>query len=79
MKQTKQNVVIIQTNRDCYSKNEAAERTMTVSELVSLLEGYDEDTPIVLSFDNGYTYGWLKESRIEDDCICEEEEEGVEL
>lgn len=49
----------IETNRDEYSPKECIGRTMTAGELKDLLEDYDEDTPIVLSFDNGYTYGKL--------------------
>lgn len=42
-------------------------RTMTVGELIAFLEDYDEDTPVYLSFDNGYTYGGITESRFEED------------
>ena len=41
--------------------------TMTVSELIAFLSDYDEDTPMYLSFDNGYTYGGIVESRFEED------------
>lgn len=57
----------IETNRDEYGVKECADRTMTVGELKDLLEDYDEDTPIVLSFDNGYTYGRLNQCRIDID------------
>ena len=40
---------------------------MTVGELIAFLEGYDEDTPIYLGFDNGYTYGGITEGRFEED------------
>lgn len=59
-------MVYIEAERDCYSPAEAAKKTMTVGELISLLDGYDENTPIILSHDNGYTYGWIKESRVLD-------------
>lgn len=42
-------------------------RTMTVGELIAFLEDYDENTPIYLGFDNGYTYGGITESRFEED------------
>lgn len=43
-------------------------RTMTAGELINFLAQYDEDTPIYLSFDNGYTYGGITEGRFEEDC-----------
>ena len=42
-------------------------KTMTVGELIAFLEDYDEDTPIYLSFDNGYTYGGITENRFEEE------------
>lgn len=41
-------------------------RTMTVGELIDFLAQYSEDTPVYLSFDNGYTYGGITESRFEE-------------
>lgn len=38
--------------------------TMTVGELTQFLSDYDDDTPIYLSFDGGYTYGGISESRM---------------
>lgn len=38
--------------------------TMTVGELTQFLSDYDEDTPIYLSFDGGYTYGGISESQM---------------
>ena len=40
-------------------------RTMTVAELRDFLEDYDDETPVYLSFDNGYTYGGITESNFE--------------
>ena len=40
-------------------------RTMTVAELRDFLEDYDDETPVYLSFDNGYTYGGIIESNFE--------------
>lgn len=36
-------------------------------ELINFLAQYDEDTPVYLSFDNGYTYGGITEGRFEED------------
>lgn len=42
-------------------------KTMTVGELISFLSNCHEDTPVYLSFDNGYAYGGITEGRFEED------------
>lgn len=64
--------LIYQTFREGYGIDQIR-RTMTVGELIDFLGNYDEDTPIYLSFDNGYTYGGITENRFDDN--CEEDEE----
>ena len=66
------NMVIIQARRDAYSKNEV--RTITVKELIQELEQFDEDAKVVLSHDNGYTYGGINPYNIEEDYDDEENE-----
>jgi len=44
-----------------------AKQKMTAGELINFLAQYDEDTPVYLSFDNGYTYGGITEGRFEED------------
>ena len=39
--------------------------TMTVSELRDFLKNYEDETPVYLSFDNGYTYGGITEYKFE--------------
>lgn len=39
-------------------------RTLTVGELIALLEEYDDDRPVYLRNDNGYTYGSITERDI---------------
>lgn len=56
--------LIIKTEREGYGIDQVP-RTMTVADLICCLEQYDDDTPIYLDFDNGYTYGSLTERRIE--------------
>lgn len=46
----------LETHRNGYSVNQCG-RTLTVEELVSYLEQFDDDTPVYFSNDNGYTYG----------------------
>lgn len=70
-------VLFINTRREGYAVDQIY-RTMTVGELIEYLQDFDEDTPIYLKNDNGYTYGGILESRIEDDYIEEEEEEEEE-
>ena len=56
--------LIINANRDAYSTRDII-NTMTVGDLKAFLEDLEDDTPIYLSFDRGYTYGALKESRMD--------------
>lgn len=62
--------VIIEAERTGYEPEQCGE-TMTVGELIELLEGYDEDTPVYLSHDNGYSYGAINECNI--DCTTVED------
>ena len=50
-------VVKIEAQREAYSIGDVMGRTMTVRELIEQLEQFDDDTPVILSHDNGYTYG----------------------
>lgn len=50
-------------------------RTLTVGELVSLLEEYDDDRPVYLRNDNGYTYGSITENDINPAENFEEDED----
>ena len=70
-------VLIIEANREGYSVKQAEnERTaITVGELISLLEDFDEDTKIYISNDRGYTYGSVTEYRIREDWVESEDEE----
>ena len=54
----------IGTVREGYTPDQCND-TMTVKELRSLLEDFDDDLPIYLSYDNGYTYGSLTEQAID--------------
>ena len=42
-------------------------KTMTVGELIEFLQDFDEDTPIYIKNDNGYTYGNITEDSFEED------------
>lgn len=55
--------IFIRGTRNGYTPKQCG-RTMTVGDLIDLLEDYDRDTPIYLENDNGYTYGSITESDI---------------
>ena len=57
--------ILINTNREGYAVDQIR-NTMTAGELIELLQGYDEDTPVYLGFDSQYTYGGIKEYDIEE-------------
>lgn len=63
-------ILIIDTNRNGYSPSQCG-NTLTVGELIELLEEYDEDTEIYTGHDDRYTYG----SIYRDDIELEHEEE----
>lgn len=67
----------ISAERTNYSAEKTVEEgTMTVRELIDYLryECADYlDSPIVLSFDNGYTYGPITEDKFDVDELCYED------
>lgn len=67
------NVLFFETERYAYAAEECT-NTMTVGELIGFLEMYNDDTLIMFSNDNGYTYGRLRESDISEGEVEEEYE-----
>lgn len=61
----------IRGNRNGYSPDQCG-KTFTVGELMAFLEDFDEDMPVYLNNDNGYTYGSIGMNDIWED---EEEDE----
>ena len=57
-------MVVIYTSRDSYNTENISSHSMTVRELIDELSSYDEDDPVILSFDNNYTYGAVRSERI---------------
>lgn len=57
-------MVFLKTNRSEYDANSAAKCSMTVGELIEVLENFRQTDKIVFSNDNGYTYGYVDE-----DCV----------
>lgn len=62
--------LLIEAQRQGYATDQVG-RTLTVAELISELECYDDDTPVYISNDNGYTYGAIRY----DDIRVEENED----
>ena len=60
-------MVIIDAVRDTYSEEESAMQSMTVEELIDYLNQFDLKDKVVLSHDNGYTYGYLSRRRINEE------------
>lgn len=65
--------LIIEANREGYAIDQIR-RTMTVGELISMLEQYEEDTPVYLGHDR-QSYGWYTYGGITESCFNEEEDE----
>ena len=65
--------LIIEAMRESYGKENVA--TMTVGELRHFLEDFEDDLPVILSHDRGYTYGGLRDYLFEE---LEDEEEEFE-
>lgn len=70
------NVIYIDGKRNGYGPEQCG-RTLTVGEMINFLAQFDEDAPIFLRNDNGYTYGNIDEYSFEE-AECEElSEEGT--
>lgn len=63
--------VFITGKRNGYSTEQCG-KTLTVGELIELLQDFDENSPVYLINDNGYTYGNITNWDINED---EEEDE----
>lgn len=50
--------LILEAERTGYEIDQI-QRTMTVGELIEFLQGYDDNTKIYVSHDNGYSYGGI--------------------
>ena len=64
--------IIMNTRRNGYAPNQCG-RTMTVGELIELLQQFDPEEKVYTAHDNRYTYGSVREMDI--DTFFEEEEE----
>lgn len=60
------NALFIEGKRNGYTPEQCG-RTLTVGELIQILSDFDEETPVYLRNDNGYTYGSITENNISDE------------
>lgn len=65
-------IVIIKAERTAYSKGDVIRYTCTVRELIEQLEQFDDDSPVILSHDNGYTYGAIRYQNFDEQYIEDE-------
>jgi len=59
----KREPLFINANNNGYEPGQCG-RTLTVGELIELLSDFDEDRPVYLRFDNGYSYGSIDEDNL---------------
>ncbi len=64
-------LIFIEGTRSGYGPEQCG-RTFTAGELAEFFSQFDEDTPVYLRNDNGYTYGEINERTVE---ACDFEEE----
>ena len=65
--------VFIDGKRNGYSPAQCG-KTLTVGELIAILQDFDEDSKIFLKNDNGYTYGSITSHNIDEE-ICDDDDE----
>ena len=70
--------LFINANNNGYEPSQCGS-TLTVGELIELLSNFDEDRPVYLRFDNGYTYGSIGEYDFNTADVVGEFEEEEEL
>lgn len=63
----------IEAHRSGYSVNQCG-GTLSVGELIDYLSQWDDDTPVYISNDNGYTYGSISFDDIDSHGVDDEEE-----
>lgn len=69
-------VLTIDGRRTGYTINQILryENTLTVGELKNFLEDFDDDTPVLINNDNGYTYGEITYDSFKDEETNEDDE-----
>ena len=62
----------IEADREGYTPQQVATSTMKVGDLIDYLQGFPEDLPVILSHDNGYTFGGVYYHKVLDDDYSDE-------
>lgn len=57
--------LVIDARREAYGKDDI--KTITVGELISILEDMDPDGKVILSHDRGYTFGGIRPELIREE------------
>lgn len=75
--------LFIEGNRSGYGPDQIENQTMTVGELISMLEDFDPDSLVFISNDRGYTYGHIgqydmQEAQYDDHRVYYEGDEGFD-
>lgn len=65
-------ILMIDGRREGYAPNQC-KRTMTVGELKEYLEYCDDDMPVLLKNDGGYTYGTITDSSFDEEYYDDDE------
>lgn len=84
--------VFVKGNRDAYGPDQIENNTVTVGELIEILDQYDENLKVFLRNDNGYTFGSINnnsislgeynnrgESELKENCDKEKENKNKEI
>jgi hypothetical protein len=71
-------MIYIDGKRNGYSPDQCG-RTLTVQDLMDILEGFDPEATVFIRNDGGYTYGSITEMDIDEEWEEDEEEEEYEL
>lgn len=71
-------IIYLEARREGYEISQIPE-TMTVGELIDYLSQFDEEAPIYLSHDMGYTYGGITQRQFEEEWVEEDEDEKDEF
>lgn len=58
-------VLFIEGGRNGFAPSQCGS-TLTVGELIDILTEYDEDMPVYINNDNGYTFGSITKDSIEE-------------
>lgn len=66
--------LFIEGRRNGYTPDQCG-RTMSVGDLIEYLSQFDEDMPVYLNNDNGYTFGSIDERSFEEEELEEDEDE----